>query len=679
MAEPQPYQLVIRGPPGLHGPGGATWRPERKTLALLTYLALEGEATRLALVRLLWPDTPEGAARNNLVHLLRRLHRLTGAALVDGQETLALSAQIDVDTRVPEGPGQLPPGPLLQGVEFDELPDFAEWLLAWQERLEARELRALAQQAAAAEQRGDWPAALSAAALLLERDPLSEEHWRRAIRLHYLAGDRPAALSTYHRCRDLLRRELGCDPEPETVALARRIDQGERLPGPPPRGPRELPLSMLRPPVLIGREAAWAQLEAAWAAGQTVYITGAPGVGKTRLAQDFVASKGRALYLPGHPGAEQVPYAAAAHNARARLAAAPDVTLPEWVRREISRVLPELRAGEAAQPIHSEADRLNYFLAHLEVVRLTGQGVAAVISDDVQHYDPATVELGAFFLTQSLPLGQRGDVPRHIILYRQGALPPLTQQRIDALVQAGAAVRIDLDGLDGHSVSALLDELKVTGPSPALARDLHEWTGGNPQHLLEAVRHMHQSGEYSVDAALRERARTVTPLVAERLARLSPRALQGARGAAVLGDAFTLERLSDVLRLGLLDLTAAWEELEAAQVVTGERFSHDTVREAVLASLPAPVRSLLHRASARVLSGAPVHPARVARHWAEAGEAAQAAPWFMRAAEDALQTLRPEEAGAYCDEAAAAYRASGDAEGERRALEARAGLGTPPR
>ena len=91
------------------------------------------------------------------------------------------------------------------------------------------------------------------------------------------------------------------------MALARRIDQGERLPGPLPRGARELPLSMLRPPVLTGREAAWAQLEAAWAAGQTIYVTGAPGVGKTRLAQDFVASKGRALYLPGHPGAEQVP------------------------------------------------------------------------------------------------------------------------------------------------------------------------------------------------------------------------------------------------------------------------------------------------------------------------------------------------------------------------------------
>lgn len=261
MAEPRPFQLVIRGPPGLHGPGGETWRPERKTLALLTYLALEGEATRPALVRLLWPDTPEGAARNNLVHLLRRLYRLTGAALVEGQETLTLSAHVGVDARAPAGPDQLPAGLLLQGVEFDELPDFAEWRLAWQERLDARELQALTQQAAGAEQRGDWPAALRAAALLLELDSLAEEHWRRAIRLHYLAGDRPAALATYHRCRDLLRRELDCDPEPETVALARRIDQGERLPGPPPRGARELPLSMLRPPVLIGREAAWGQLE----------------------------------------------------------------------------------------------------------------------------------------------------------------------------------------------------------------------------------------------------------------------------------------------------------------------------------------------------------------------------------------------------------------------------------
>ncbi|PJI51296.1 hypothetical protein CTI14_63310, partial [Methylobacterium radiotolerans] len=62
---------------------------------------------------------------------------------------------------------------------------------------------------------------------------------------------------------------------------------------------------------------------------------------------------------------------------------------------------------------------------------------------------------------------------------------------IDALVRSGMAAHIDLGGLDGRSVTALLDELGITGPS-VLARELHDWTGGNPQHLLEAVRHMHR-------------------------------------------------------------------------------------------------------------------------------------------------------------------------------------------
>ncbi|GBF06032.1 transcriptional regulator, AfsR/DnrI/RedD family [Deinococcus aerius] len=675
MSTPPPWELLVLGTPRLVAPDGREWRPERKTLALLTYLALEGPAPRSRLAALLWPGTPGAGARNNLVHLLRRLTRLCGEELVRGRDVLALIPGVTVDVRdlLEEGGEAAPAGELLGSLDFDDLPDLADWVAAWREELDARRRAALARAATRSEERGEWAEALRAAGRLLDLDPLSEEAWRRVMRLHYLSGDRPAALRAYQRCQEGLERELGLTPEAETQALARLIDRGEPLHGAAQAPLRTLPLAVLRPPVLVGRERAWAQMEAAWAAGKTIYVTGDAGVGKTRFAQDFVGSKGRALYLPGHAGAEHVPFAAAAHNIRARLNAAPHVELPGWVRRELSRLLPEFRGGEEPAPIDSEATRLNYFLAHLEVVRLTAPGFAAVITDDVQYYDPATVELGAFFLTQSFPMGTPGEVPRHVIIYRRGTLPPGTQRHIDGLVTAGLAARIDVEPLDGPAVAALLDELNVApgAASPSLPGELHDLTGGNPQFLLEALRHMFQTGEFAVDDALRSRAGGAAPLVAERLARLSPVALQAARGAAVLRDGFTLELLAEVLGTGLFELASAWEELEGAQIVSGERFSHDLVREAVTAGMSPTVRTLLHRASARVLARHAAHPGRVARHWIEAGDPRQAAPWLMAAGQAAEQTLRPGEAADFYASAARAYAESGDREGEQAARLAR--------
>ncbi|GGK95725.1 AAA family ATPase [Deinococcus radiotolerans] len=639
MTEVLPWALTLLGPPALHGPGGVTVRPERKTAALLAYLSLEGPTSRARLVHLLWPGTPGSSARNNLVHLLRRLARHAQPGLITGQETLSLHEALPVDARDalrPDAP--VPPGELLAGVALDDLPDLDDWLGAQRGTLDALRLARLTAAAQRAEHAGDLPGALRAALAWLDLDPLSGEAARQVMRLHYLSGDRPAALAVFTRVREQLRRELNLPPDTATLALAGQIRRGEPLPGQAPAA-GALPLGVLRPPVLVGREAAWAHLESAWAARRTIYLTGEAGVGKTRLAQEFAASKGRALFLPGRAGAQDVPFAAATHNARARLAANPGVPLPDWVRRELSRLLPELWAGPPPPPIQSEAARLQYYLAHLELVRLTAPGYAAVITDDVQYYDPATVELGTFFLTQA-PAGDPGEVPRHLITYRRGSLSAHAQARIDGLVQAGLAARVDLDGLDLAGTHALLSSLDAP---PELAGALHARTGGNLQFLLEALRAAFQGGQFTPDP--------VAPvgldrLLAGRLARLSPGAAQVARGAAALGDQFTLELLSEVLGLTLPDLADAWEELERAQIMVGEAFSHDLLREAVLADLPDAARGPLHRACARTLARHGAHPERVARHWQAAGDAAQAAGWWRRAAAHAEAAGRPDEARA---------------------------------
>ncbi|WP_027483395.1 AfsR/SARP family transcriptional regulator [Deinococcus pimensis] len=201
---------------------------ERKTAALLAYLTVEGHASRARLTSLLWPDTREDAARNNLVHLLRKLTALAGTPLVEGRETLALhpDVRVDLHTLLPgsEAPGGAPPtGRLLCTHDFDDCPELDEWLRAERERLEEWQLIGLREHATTLEAQGAHDAALSVVLRLLDLDPYSEDAHRRLMRLHARMGNRHRALRAYERLCEVLRHELGVEPLPETVSLARSL------------------------------------------------------------------------------------------------------------------------------------------------------------------------------------------------------------------------------------------------------------------------------------------------------------------------------------------------------------------------------------------------------------------------------------------------------------------------
>ncbi|MFC6668232.1 BTAD domain-containing putative transcriptional regulator [Deinococcus radiopugnans] len=115
-------------------------------------------------------------------------------------------------------------------MDFDDRPDLADWLLVWRERLDHRQTETLTGRATQQEDAGDLTGALATAQRLLDLNPVSEDAHRRLIRLHYLAGDRPAALRAYRRCVEVLRREIGVDPLPETVQLARAVERAELSP-----------------------------------------------------------------------------------------------------------------------------------------------------------------------------------------------------------------------------------------------------------------------------------------------------------------------------------------------------------------------------------------------------------------------------------------------------------------
>lgn len=592
--------------------------------ALLAWLALEGPTPRQRLAQLLWPDKEDEAARNSLRQRLFKLRRAVGADLVVGNTLLALAETVTHDLAQADAVlGDTPSDTLAAG-------DYARWLATQREQRREQARRTLVAQAEAAEAAGAWPEAQGVAAALLQRDPLSEEAHRRVMRLHYLAGDRAAALVAFDRCERLLKDEVGTRPSPETLALLALVEGAQAAPAALPAA--RVPPSVQRPPRLVGREAAWAALHAAWQAGLPVCVLGEAGMGKTRLATDFAAAQGRTLVSGARPGDQGVVYAAVSRLLRALPRESFD-TLAPGVRGELARLLPEL--GEAP-PADGEAARARLFNAVATLLQGLHPVVQGVVFEDLHFADAASAEL-----LQGVSAGAR---QRWLFTGREAELPAAARALLDGA--DGGVERVVLQPLSQAEVEAFLASLAVEGlDSAAAAPALLRHTGGNPLFLLETLKTwLTQAGGAPGAAPLRLPAvRSVAALIERRIGRLSPPAVQLARCAAVATPDFGIELAARVLGVRTIDLADPWAELEAAQVLREGAFAHDLIYDSALASVPQPVKRQLHAEIAAFLAERGGAAARIAHHWLAAGNEARALEALVTAAADACHAMRKRE------------------------------------
>jgi DNA-binding SARP family transcriptional activator len=643
---------------------------QRRVAAVLAWLALEGPTPKYRLAGMLWPDSSEDTARNNMRQLLRRLRVATGAELVLGGDVVSLSERVSTDAVELEAHvfagrhtrALALAGSLLGTLDFDDCPDFEAWLLRAREQLEALRRRAACAEADARELQGDLPGALHFAERLLALEPRSEEAFRRLMRLHYLAGDRLAALALFERCRMMLREEFDASPHPDTLALARDIERGDVRPRAAGNGPgRSLPLTVLRPPVLVGRAREWERLEEAWKERRLVLLMAEPGVGKTRLALDFAASKGRFTVFAGRPGDAEVPYALFVRHIRELFTERPEVPggLEPWIRRELARVMPELAPGEEVPPLRDEGERVRCLDAYSEVLRRCTEGLACFITDDLQFADAASLEVGAYAHAR---FHAAGALPRMLDCCRSGELSSEALAITRRMEEGGLLTRVDLEPLSPEAVGALLDSLTLPGAA-SLTGEMTRYTGGNPLFITETLKHLMESG--SLERGWPERLPPpgrVRQLIQQRLERLSPLALQLAQVAALALMDFSLELAGEVLEVSPLSFSAPLGELEAAQIFRGERFTHDLVLEAVRGSLPTALGALLHRRLAQQLERRRAAPATIAQHWLEGGENRRAVPFLLSAAQTDEAHLRRAEAATNYTRAASILEAAGELE-----------------
>jgi len=196
----------------------------------------------------LWGDSENGHARKYLRQGLWQLQsalRITGRSaqwrlVVDSQsvslvvgndlwlDTHALEASYTAAKGIPvqnlDAPAhqalreaaELYRGPLLQDC-------YRDWCLQERVRLDAAYVAILDKLIVLSELHGDYESGLDYGARILGRDRASEQTHRHMMRLHYLRGDRTAALRQFQACVTALADEFGVAPARGTIALNDQI------------------------------------------------------------------------------------------------------------------------------------------------------------------------------------------------------------------------------------------------------------------------------------------------------------------------------------------------------------------------------------------------------------------------------------------------------------------------
>jgi len=500
-----------------------------KPLALLAYLVLEGRPHRReALTALLWSEYPDDNARASLRQALSHLRDALGDTLSVDRATVHLTELPGCDVlEFTHLASQNPMAALavdipafLASLTIRSCPVFEEWADGKRQELLAAYRAVAREQTRDAIARRAWREANSLAERWIAVDPLGDDAVAALVESRYMEGDRDAALAIYRRHAQRLETETQRTPSKSLLALASRVESSA---SPARRAARLTTYRREDAPrldvSLIGREREWNALKSAWdsvlatGASRVVVIEGDPGVGKTRLADDFLRSVttrgGIVLRGRGYDARSGVPLGAVIDALRSALDAPGLAGVdPEWLA-DVSRVLPELRRRFPGLPdkngATSIADGWRLFEAVAQMLlAILDETPLAILVDDLQLCDADSCAL-LHFLVRRLSDSRVLWCTTLTVGEMERDSPATRLSR--ALRAAHHAEVVPLAPLSEDQLSCLVREAGRIRSEPearALASRVQDVTGGNPFYVMELLRTMFTQGLLTVDAATGE-------------------------------------------------------------------------------------------------------------------------------------------------------------------------------
>lgn len=706
--------MFLLGPPRIERDGKPVDVDTRKAVALVAYLAVTRQRHRReALAALLWPDYEEGRA--SLRRTLSALNKALGeGGLTADRESVGLSDDgtlwVDVDrfdrllaqVRAHPHPAseicpaclaaldeavQLYRDDFLAGFTLRDSPEFDDWQFFQVESRRRTLAGALEHLSRARGGRGEFEDAIAHARRWLALDPLHEPAHVWLMELYARAGQHAAALRQYRTCARVLQEELGVSPLEETTRLYQAVKENRSAPpvsvpvfraAVSPARQATLPPTPEPPPArqfdhpLVGRSVEWEGLLDAYrsaAAGHVALVEGEAGIGKTRLAEEFLGHlraqggviltarcyEGEANLAFG-PFVEVLDVAVRMLSARGTLAG-----LPPHALSEATRLVPELaglRPGLPPAPALDNPGAQARFFEGITQILLaaTGDGQPGVLFVDDAHWaDAASLDLLAYLIRR----------PRErllVLLAARGeqAAGPRLHHLLAGARRTGTVTTLALSRLSRASVEDLVRTTVPVMPSSSgagggdLAHKLHEETEGLPLFLSEYLAAIGE-GVLGRDDAAWDLPGGVRDLLLARLATVSEAGGQLLQTAAVIGRSFDYDavqaasgRDEELVVTALEELIghAIVEEVRGRSEANGGRptydFSHEKLRALVYEETSLARRRLLHRRVADALAGRARGPrdagavaGQIAYHYRQAGQEGVAATYFVAAGEHA--------------------------------------------
>ena len=566
----------------------------------------------------LWPDSDERQARTNLRKLLHDFRH----SLPDTGEFVEIDNEIV--RWIPTGPADvdvlrfrdaLAAGDLELAARVysgDLLPAcYDDWVLDERAKLRAEAYGAFMRLTEEAAGRNDHKATIRYAQRIIDLEPTDEAAVRIQMEAHLALGNRAAALRAYHRFAEVLERELAVAPGEAIGAMYQRLRAGTLDHDEVQAAVHRKDLAPIAESPFVGRDLELNQLNEAWNAAREggahlVLVTGEPGIGKTRLAQEL----GRRVRAEGHLVAS-----ARAYEAAGRLPWGPVVdllrsdalrshidTLDTVWRTELARLLPELH--DASQPSGRSqsgdlAQRQRLFDAVSRAIVVADRPRLLII-DDLQWCDAETIELIGFVVrsARTAPVLFVGTV-------RSEELPRASspwRARRRSGPRPGSdhrATRPDLTkpplrrSLLGYALTDTID--------PELAARLWGETEGNPLFVIEVLR-----AGISSDRSQAVLTPTMRAVLRARLGQLTDGARRLAEVAAVIGRPFSVGLMVSATGIGEHELVDHVDELWRRRIIRDQGltydFSHDKLRAVALEMVSPARRRQLHRAVAEAIA-----------------------------------------------------------------------------